>query len=99
DDFDMANLNRFRALFGSFATNSAGFHHRSGRGYELMAEWLLQLDAKNPQTAARMLGVFETWRRYDARRQEQMTAALRRFVVCDTLSRDTYEMVTRILGN
>src|SRR5690606_32811743 len=28
-DFDMANLNRFRALFGSFATNSAGFHHRS----------------------------------------------------------------------
>ena len=47
-DFDMGNLNRFRALFGSFATNSAGFHHRSGKGYELMAEWLLRLDALEP---------------------------------------------------
>jgi aminopeptidase N len=98
-DFEMTNLNRFRALFGSFATNSAGFHHPSGKGYELMADWLLRLDAANPQTSARMLAVFETWRRYDARRQEQMTAALRRFLLSDTLSRDTYEMVTRILSD
>ena len=97
-DFDRMNMNRFRALFGSFATNSAGFHHPSGEGYELMAEWLLRLDAYNPQTAARMLAVFETWRRYDARRQAQMTGALRPFLVSESLSRDTYEMVTRILG-
>ncbi len=98
-DFDMSNLNRFRALFGSFATNAAGFHHPSGAGYILMAEWLSRLDAVNPQTAARMLVAFETWRRYDPRRQAQMTAALRNFLCSETLSRDTYEMVTRILGN
>ena len=98
-DFDWRNLNRFRALFGSFAANAAGFHNPSGEGYELMADWLIRLDAYNPQTTARMLVVFETWRRYDARRQKRMTAALRKFLFSETLSRDTYEMVTRILGN
>jgi aminopeptidase N len=97
-DFDVSNLNRFRALFGAFAANSAGFHNPTGHGYELMAEWLLRVDAFNPQTAARMLTAFETWRRYDARRQTQMTAALRKFLVRDGISRDTYEMVTRMLG-
>jgi aminopeptidase N len=98
-DFDKSNLNRFRALFGSFATNAAGFHHPSGEGYELMADWLIRLDEYNPQTAARMLVAFETWRRYDPRRQAQMTAALRKFLRSETLSRDTYEMVARILAN
>jgi aminopeptidase N len=97
-DFDVANLNRFRSLFGAFAANSAGFHNPTGQGYDLMAEWLLRVDAFNPQTAARMLTAFETWRRYDSRRQTQMTAALRRFLTRDGISRDTYEMVTRMLG-
>ncbi|MBM9595363.1 aminopeptidase N [Roseitranquillus sediminis] len=97
DDFDWRNPNRFRALFGAFASNAAGFHHPSGRGYDLVIEWLLKLDAVNPQTAARLLSAFETWRRYDPHRQQQMTAALRRVLVNENLSRETFELVTRIL--
>ena len=46
-----------------------------------------------------MSGVFETWRRYDADRQAQMRTALTRIQSTENLSRDTSEMVTRILGD
>ena len=64
-----------------------------------MADWLIRLDPVNPQTAARMTTVFETWRRYDADRQDLIRAALRRIGSTPDLSRDTGEMVGRILGD
>ncbi|MFK7940854.1 MAG: aminopeptidase N [Roseovarius sp.] len=97
-DFDMKNPNRFRATFGALSMSPAGFHHASGKGYTLLADWLIKLDALNPQTTARMCSAFETWRRYDADRQTRMTDALKRILATPTLSRDTTEMVTRILG-
>ena len=97
--FDMTNPNRFRAVFGALAGNTAGFHHASGEGYRLLADWLIRLDAKNPQTTARMSTAFETWRRYDADRQGMMKEALNRIKATENLSRDTTEMVARILGD
>ncbi|MFY0690888.1 MAG: aminopeptidase N [Paracoccaceae bacterium] len=96
-DFDMTNPNRFRSVFGALAANTAGFHDPSGAGYALMADWLIRLDAKNPQTTARMTSVFETWKRYDADRQDLIKTALRRIAATEGLSRDTTEMVGRIL--
>ncbi|MGS4944726.1 aminopeptidase N [Meridianimarinicoccus sp. RP-17] len=96
--FDWKNPNRFRAVFGALAGNAAGFHHPDGSGYALMADWLIRLDPVNPQTAARMTTVFETWRRYDADREAMMRAALDRIAAAPGLSRDTGEMVGRILG-
>ncbi|SNR26752.1 aminopeptidase N [Puniceibacterium sediminis] len=96
--FDMKNPNRFRAVFGALAMNHAGFHRKDGAGYDLLADWLIKLDAKNPQTTARMCSAFQTWRRYDADRQSLMKAALERIAAQPSLSRDTTEMVSRILG-
>ncbi|MCA8882054.1 MAG: aminopeptidase N [Rhodobacteraceae bacterium] len=98
-DFDWKNPNRFRALMGGLAGNAAGFHAPGGAAYELMADWLIRLDPVNPQTAARMTGVFETWRRYDADRQAAIRAALSRIAAPPGLSRDTAEMVQRILAD
>ena len=97
-DFTMTNPNRFRAVFGALAMNQAGFHHASGTGYRLMADWLMNLDPKNPQTTARMCAAFQTWRRYDADRQGMMQEQLERIAALPGLSRDTGEMVSRILG-
>ena len=97
-DFDMKNPNRFRATFGALAMSPASFHHASGKGYALLADWLIKLDAMNPQTTARMCTAFETWRRYDANRQTLMKAALERILTTPNLSRDTTEMVSRILA-
>ena len=96
--FDIKNPNRFRSVFGALKANTAGFHAATGAAYELMADWLVKLDALNPQTTARMTAAFDTWNRYDADRQGKMRAALRRIAQRPGLSRDTEEMVTRILG-
>ncbi|EDM69753.1 aminopeptidase N [Roseobacter sp. AzwK-3b] len=95
-DFDMKNPNRFRATLGALAANPAGFHHASGAGYELLAEWLIRLDPVNPQTTARMCSAFETLKRYDAKRQTMIAEQLDRILDTPGLSRDTTEMVTRI---
>ena len=97
--FTFKNPNRFRSVLGVLGMHHAGFHHVSGYGYGLMADWLIRLDPLNPQTTARMCTVFQTWKRYDADRQEMMRAALERIAATPDLSRDTTEMVTRILAD
>ena len=97
--FNMKNPNRFRAVFGALAMNPAGFHHATGTGYALLADWIIKLDPVNPQIAARMLTAFETLPRYDADRQGMMREALGRITATRGLSSDTSEMVGRILGN
>ena len=97
-DFDMKNPNRFRATLGALAGNHAGFHHKSGAGYALLTDWLIKLDDLNPQTTARMCSAFQTWRSYDANRQTLIKTQLERLLAKDGLSRDTSEMITRILG-
>ncbi|MBR9844492.1 MAG: aminopeptidase N, partial [Rhodobacteraceae bacterium] len=97
-DFDMKNPNRFRAVFGALAMSHAGFHHTGGAAYALLADWLIRLDPINPQTTARMCSAFQTWRRYDAPRQAAIKSQLKRILATPNLSRDTNEMVSRILG-
>jgi aminopeptidase N len=97
-DFNHLNPNRFRAVFGGFAMNTAGFHHASGNGYKVLADWLIKLDPANPQTTARMCSAFETWRRFDDDRQSLIREQLERIKATPDLSRDTTEMVSRILG-
>ncbi|MFP7673505.1 aminopeptidase N [Marivita sp. S0852] len=96
--FDWTNPNRFRAVMGGFAMNHAGFHRKDGAGYAFLTDWLIKLDDKNPQTTARMCSVFQTWKRYDADRQSLIQEQLQRLKNKPALSRDTDEMVTRILG-
>ncbi|MDX1743781.1 MAG: aminopeptidase N C-terminal domain-containing protein, partial [Ruegeria sp.] len=97
-DFNWKNPNRFRSVISALAMNHAGFHRPDGAGYELLADWLIRLDPVNPQTTARMCTAFQTWKRYDADRQDLMQAQLTRIAETPNLSRDTTEMVSRILG-
>ena len=63
----------------------------------MLADWLIKLDPLNPQTTARMCSAFQTWRRYDADRQGMIREELERIAALPGLSRDTSEMVGRIL--
>ena len=96
--FDWKNPNRFRSVIGALSGNHAGFHHASGDGYRLLADWLIKLDPLNPQTAARMSTAFEVWIRYDADRQSLIRAELQRIQATPGLSRDLGEMAARMLG-
>ena len=96
-DFTLKNPNRFRSLIGALAMNPAAFHQPDGSAYALVADQLIALDDLNPQLCARMTTVFETWRRYDAKRQNMMKVALQLVLAKPKLSRDTREMVSRLL--
>ena len=98
-DFDWKNPNRFRSVIGALMRNTAGFHDPSGDGHEMFANWLIKMDPVNPQIAARMSTAFDTWRMFDADRQALITTQLQRIAQTPNLSRDTSEMVTRILGD
>ncbi|SDW10363.1 aminopeptidase N [Albimonas donghaensis] len=96
-DFPWKTPNRFRSLVAAFAQNPCAFHQADGSGYRFLADWLIRLDPVNPQTAARVAGAFETWRRYDAKRQKLIRAELSRIAATEGLSRDMAEIVSRML--
>jgi aminopeptidase N len=96
--FTLRNPNRVRALIGAFAAgNPTGFHRSDGAGYRLVADHVLELDARNPQVASRLAKAFDRWRRYDAGRQAQMRAELERILAAPKLSRDVYEIASKSL--
>lgn len=99
EDFDWRNPNRFRSLIGAFAgANPAGLHRPDGAGYRLVIDWLARLDPVNPQTAARIAASLGTWRWFDHDRQALMRGELERLAALPGLSRDTGEIVARLLG-
>jgi aminopeptidase N len=83
-------------MAGLTSGNPAGFHDPSGAGYRFVADWMLKMDAKNPQTAARMSTAFETRKRYDADRVAMMDEQLARIAATPEISRDLAEMVSRM---
>ena len=75
--FDPKNPNKIRAVLGAFmAGNTPNFHAADGSGYIYMANRLVEIDARNPQIAARMALPMTRMANYDAPRQAQMRAAL-----------------------
>ncbi|MFT5695904.1 MAG: aminopeptidase N [Myxococcota bacterium] len=99
DDFSLKNPNRMRSLIGVFcAGNQIRFHEATGRGYQFLADVVLELDAMNPQIAARMVSQFNQWKRFDAGRGQMMKTQLERIAAKPALSKDVFEIVGRALG-
>lgn len=96
--FSIHNPNKVRSLIGVFAMlNPSGFHVADGTGYVFHADRVIELNAINPQVAARMAGAFNRWKRYDEQRQGLMRAQLERIAAVDGLSRDVAEIVNNAL--
>ncbi|MFO1183287.1 MAG: aminopeptidase N [Bauldia sp.] len=97
--FSMGNPNRIRALIGGFAAgNQKEFNRADGAGYDFLADIVLSLDRRNPQTAARLLVSFRSWRALEGGRRGKAEAALKRIAGTDELSRDTRDIITRTLA-
>jgi aminopeptidase N len=97
--FKLENPNRVRALIGAFATaNQLRFHAPDGGGYAFLADSVLELDALNPQVAARMAGAFGAWKRFDEGRRGLMRSQLERVAGAPKLSKDVFEIVGKALG-
>ena len=98
--FSIRNPNRVRAVIGAFARgNPLHFHAADGSGYAFVADRVLELDALNPQIAARLASAFARWRRYDGGRSRSMREQLERIAGQAGLSRDVGEIASRSLGD
>jgi aminopeptidase N len=93
--FSLKNPNKVRALVGAFSQNHFQFHHESGRGYEFLAEIILQLDRINPQIAARLTSPLISWKRYEPIRKEKMKSVLKHIQSTPKLSRDVFEIASK----
>jgi aminopeptidase N len=97
--FSLGNPNRARALIGAFAAgNQTQFNAPDGSGYDFLTSIVLQLDEKNPQVAARLLGAFRSWRALEPRRRILAERALRKVASHVRLSPDVKDIVERSLG-
>jgi aminopeptidase N len=98
-DFTYDNPNRVRSLIGAFIMiNPAAFHAADGSGYALLARQIKIIDPKNPALAARLLGVFESWRQLEPTRSHLAKTALEGLLKTPDLSPNSYEIISRQLG-
>ncbi|WP_373974886.1 aminopeptidase N [Chitinibacter sp. SCUT-21] len=97
--FSIKNPNKVRSLITSFCVlNLQHFHAADGYGYAFASEKIIELDAINPQIAARLASCFNRWKKIEPVRRELMKQELERIRDHQGLSSDTFEIVSKSLG-
>ncbi len=97
--FDIKNPNRVRSLISAFCnSNPIHFHRTDGKGYQFLADKVIELNTINPQISARLLNPLTRWHRFDENRQTLMKIQLERVIETDNLSKDVYEIASKSLN-
>ena len=73
------------------------FHAADGSGYRFWEDRMREVDSRIPEVAAHLAGVMAHWRRYDDTRRDRMGAAMEAMLAMPKVSRNTSEVLTRIL--
>lgn len=96
--FDITNPNKVRALFNMYAAwNPVGFHGGGAAAYAFIADQVLRLNELNPQVAARLVGAFNHWRKFDGEARLEMQQQLQRIQSASGLSRAVADIVNKSL--
>ncbi len=97
--FDAKNPNKIRALISAFSRlNQLRFHAEDGSGYEFITEQVLRLDPLNPQIAARLVSVFNNWKKFTETHKTKINYQLQKIVKTPKLSGDVFEIVSKTLN-
>ncbi|OIQ75824.1 aminopeptidase N [mine drainage metagenome] len=99
-DFNLKNPNRARSVIFSYCcANPAAFHRADAGGYVFWSEQVLELDAINPQVAARLARALDRWKKLVEPWRSAAREALVRVAAKADLSNDVREVVTRSLAD
>jgi aminopeptidase N len=99
-DFSLRNPNRARSVISTFCQgNPAGFHRADASGYVFWSERVIELDAINPQVAARLARALDRWSKLAEPYRSAAREAIARVAAKSDLSKDTHEVVTRALAD
>lgn len=99
-DFQLQNPNRARSVIFSFCSGNPGaFHRADAGGYRFWCERVLELDAINPQVAARLARALDRWKKLAEPYRSAAREAIARVAARPDLSNDVREVVTRALAD
>lgn len=97
EHFVRTTPNRVRSVLGVFGrANPRVFHQADGSGYRLLATQIAEIDAINPQVAARLVQAFSMWKRLDAAHRQGASDALTQLVGQKHLSKDLREVLSHL---
>lgn len=95
--FDIKNPNKVRSLLGAFGRNVINFHQEDGQGYELLTDYIIELDQLNPQVASRLISPLIQWKKFASVHADKMHAQLERIANREKLSKGVAEIVSKSL--
>ncbi len=93
--FSFDTPNRLRSVVGSFSQNYINFHCQEG--YEFFTDIILKLNKSNPQIGARLVSVYNHWRRFTPELKVLQKQQLEKIIHSDDLSNDIFEIVQAAL--
>ncbi|PKO29715.1 MAG: aminopeptidase N [Betaproteobacteria bacterium HGW-Betaproteobacteria-9] len=98
-DFNLKNPNRARSVIFSYCNaNPGAFHRNDASGYVFWRERVIELDAFNPQVAARLARALDRWKKLAEPYRSAAREAIARVAAKPDLSNDVREVVTRALA-
>jgi aminopeptidase N len=97
-DFSQRNPNRARSVISTYCGNPAAFHRLDAAGYVFWSDRVMELDAINPQVAARLARALDRWSKLAEPYRSAAREAISRVAAKTDLSKDTHEVVTRALA-
>ncbi len=98
-DFSIKNPNRARSVIFSYCNANPGALHRTdAAGYVFWSDRVIELDAINPQVAARLARALDRWSKLAEPYRSAAREAIARVAARPDLSKDTLEVVTRALA-
>ncbi len=99
-DFHLKNPNRARSLLFSYCNgNQAAFHRKDAAGYQFWSTRVIEIDAFNPQLAARLARALDRWSRLAEPYRSAARDAIVRVADKPDLSNDVREVVGRALAD
>ncbi|MBA3773988.1 MAG: aminopeptidase N [Ramlibacter sp.] len=99
-DFNIRNPNRARSVIFSYCSaNPGAFHRPDAAGYVFWSDRVIELDAVNPQVAARLARALDRWKRLVEPLRSAAREAIARVAAKPDLSNDVREVVTRSLSD
>jgi aminopeptidase N len=99
-DFNIRNPNRARSVIFSYCSaNPGAFHRPDAAGYVFWGDRVIELDAFNPQVAARLARALDRWKKLVEPLRSAAREAIARVAAKPDLSNDVREVVTRALSD
>ncbi|HEY9208171.1 MAG TPA: aminopeptidase N [Acidovorax sp.] len=99
-DFSLKNPNRARSVIFSYCSaNPGAFHRADAAGYVFWSDRVIELDALNPQVAARLARALDRWKKLAEPWRSGAREAIARVAARPDLSNDVREVVTRALAD